>query len=70
MQASEQANLDMINEEKKKTEIPTPMEPLVVGLLKSFIDDSDLSSKLGLLYKVIGLQSAVWRSVYPCWTGI
>ncbi len=51
MQASEQANLDRINKEKQKTELPTPMEPLIVGLIKSFINDSDLSSKLGSLYE-------------------
>jgi hypothetical protein len=63
MQASEQANLDKINEEKEKTEIPTPMEPLVVGLIKSFIDDSDLSAKLGSLYKVTGSHWALCRNV-------
>jgi hypothetical protein len=31
------------------------MEPLVVGLLKSFIDDADLISKLAMLYKVGGV---------------
>jgi hypothetical protein len=51
MQASEQANLDRINLEKQKTELPTPMEPLIVGLIKSFINDADLSSKLRTLYE-------------------
>ena len=30
----------------------TPLEPLIVMLLKSFTDDSDLSSKLMALYPV------------------
>ena len=52
MQASEQANLDRINEEKQKNVLPTPMEPLIVGLMKSFINDADLSLKLCSLYEV------------------
>jgi hypothetical protein len=52
MQASEQANLDRINEEKQKSVLPTPMEPLIVGLMKSFVNDADLSLKLRSLYEV------------------
>jgi hypothetical protein len=52
MQASEQANLDRIAEQKSRSEIPTPLEPLLVGLVKGYIDDADLSIKLGNLYKV------------------
>jgi hypothetical protein len=52
MQAAEQANLDRIAEQKSRSEIPTPLEPLLVGLVKGYIDDSDLTRKLGNLYKV------------------
>ena len=53
MQAAEQANLDRIAEQKSRSEILTPLEPLVVGLVKGFIDDADLSRKLSTLYKVV-----------------
>ncbi len=52
MQAAEQANLDRIAEQKSRSEIPTPLEPLLVGLVKGFVDDSDLTRKLRDLYKV------------------
>jgi hypothetical protein len=53
MQAAEQANLDRIAQQKSRLEIPTPLEPLLVGLIKGFVDDADLTRKLRDLYKVI-----------------
>ena len=55
MQAAEQANLDRIAEQKSRSEILTPLEPLIVGLVKGFIDDADLTLKLSTLYKVLNL---------------
>ncbi len=52
MQAAEQANLDRIAEQKSRTEILTPLEPLIVGLVKGYIDDADLTRKLSTLYTV------------------
>ncbi len=52
MQAAEQANLDRIAEQKSRSEILTPLEPLIVGLVKGYIDDADLSRKLSTLYMV------------------
>ena len=52
MQAAEQANLDRIAEQKSRSEIPTPLEPLLVGLVKGFVDEADLTRKLRDLYKV------------------
>eukprot|EP00291_Cryptomonas_curvata_P025007 CAMPEP_0172175582 /NCGR_PEP_ID=MMETSP1050-20130122/14314_1 /TAXON_ID=233186 /ORGANISM="Cryptomonas curvata, Strain CCAP979/52" /LENGTH=495 /DNA_ID=CAMNT_0012847713 /DNA_START=581 /DNA_END=2068 /DNA_ORIENTATION=- len=51
MQAAEQANLDRIAKQKSRLEIPTPLEPLLVGLVKGFVDDADLTLKLRNLYK-------------------
>jgi hypothetical protein len=52
MQAAEQANLDRIAEQKSRSEILTPLEPLIVGLVKGYIDDADLTRKLRTLYQV------------------
>jgi hypothetical protein len=35
-------------------QVSTPLEPLVVGLIKGFIDDADLSIKLRSLYEASG----------------
>jgi hypothetical protein len=32
-------------------QVPTPLEPLILGLIKGFIDDTDLSKKLRSLYE-------------------
>jgi hypothetical protein len=52
MQADQQANLARIHEQKSKCGVINPLEPLIVSLIKSYVDDADLSSKLQLLYKV------------------
>ncbi len=52
MKAEEQANLERINEEKSKSDVSNPLEPLIISLLKGYIDDTDLSKKLLALYKV------------------
>ena len=46
------ANLDHTSAQKSRTATSTPLEPLIATLLKSFTDDSDLSSKLKALYTV------------------
>ena len=53
MQASEQANMDRIAEKKSRSEISTPLEPLLMGLVKGYVDDADITRKLGDLYKVL-----------------
>jgi hypothetical protein len=71
MHAAEQSNQDRIAEQKSRCEILTPLEPLVVGLVKGFIDDADLSRKLSTLYTVVlqywsiysgTLEPGSWRS--------
>jgi hypothetical protein len=52
MKAEEEANLARINEQKSKADVANPLEPLIISLLKGFIDDADLSTKLQALYKV------------------
>ncbi len=52
MKVDEQANLDRINEQKRKSDVTNPLEPLIVNLLKGFLDDADLSAKLQKLYRV------------------
>ncbi len=52
MQAAEQANMDRIAEQKSRSEISTPLEPLLMGLVKGYVDDADITRKLGDLYKV------------------
>jgi hypothetical protein len=34
------------------TQVTNPLEPLIVGLIKGYINDSDLSTKLSDLYQV------------------
>ncbi len=50
VKAEEQANMERIRDKKSRAAAPTPLEPLIVTLLKSFTDDSDLSAKLKALY--------------------
>ena len=52
MKAEEEANLARIREEKSKADAANPLEPLIMSLLKGFVDDADLSAKLQALYKV------------------
>ncbi len=61
MKADELANLERINEEKSKSDVSNPLEPLIVILLKGFIDDADLSKKLQALYKVTRLLSSTGK---------
>ena len=57
MQAAQQANLDRIAEQKSRSEVPTPLEPLLLDLLKGYIDDADLMRKLSSLYRVSFLSA-------------
>lgn len=52
MQTEEEANLARIREMKNKADAGNPLEPLIASLLKGFVDDADLSTKLQGLYKV------------------
>jgi hypothetical protein len=53
MKVDEQASLDRINEMKRKSDVTNPLEPLIINLLKGFLDYADLSAKLQRLYRVI-----------------
>jgi hypothetical protein len=57
MQTEQEANLARIREEKSKADASTPLEPLIVNLIKGFVDDADLSTKLQELYKVCCITS-------------
>jgi hypothetical protein len=52
MKTEQKANLARIREEKSKADASTPLEPLIMSLIKGFVDDADLSSKLQELYRV------------------
>ena len=52
MKTEEEANLARIREEKNKADAGNPLEPLIASLLRGFVDDTDLSSKLQGLYEV------------------
>ncbi len=52
MRAEEAAKLERINEKKSKSDVTHPLEPLIMSIVKGFVDDEDLSSKLQALYKV------------------
>jgi hypothetical protein len=56
MKTEEEANLARIREEKNKADAGNPLEPLIASLLRGFVDDTDLSSKLQGLYKVLNPQ--------------
>ncbi len=51
MMEEEQAKLDRILEKKGESNVASPLEPLIVSLLKGFVDDADLGNKLQTLYK-------------------
>ena len=53
MKTEQEANLARIREEKSKVDAATPLEPLIVNVIKGFVDDADLSSKLQELYTVL-----------------
>jgi hypothetical protein len=53
MKTEQEANLARIREEKSKVDAATPLEPLIVNVIKGFVDDADLSTKLQELYKVL-----------------
>jgi hypothetical protein len=57
MKADQKANLARIREYKSKMDVANPLEPLIINLIKSYINDADLSSKLRLLYQVVFLRS-------------
>ncbi len=50
VKAEEEANMARIATHKSSVSISTPLEPLIVIILKSFTDDLDLKSKLKSLY--------------------
>jgi hypothetical protein len=52
MRAEEEANLERINEKKSKSDVTHPLEPLIMSIIKGFIDDEDMSAKLQSLYNV------------------
>ncbi len=52
MMEEEQAKLKRILDKKGESNVASPLEPLIVSLLKGFVDDADLADKLQTLYKV------------------
>ena len=52
MMEEEQAKLERILDKKSESNVASPLEPLIVSLLKGFVDDADLANKLQTLYKV------------------
>ena len=48
----EQAKLQKQQEGKSKCDNTNPLEPLLQKLMKGFVDDPDLTSKITLLYQV------------------
>ncbi len=52
MRAEEEARIERINEKKSKSDVTHPLEPLIMSIVKGFVDDDDLSAKLQALYKV------------------
>jgi hypothetical protein len=61
VKAEEQANMDRISIQKSRTAISTPLEPLIVSLLKCYTDDSDLVSKLKALYTASVVVRRGWE---------
>ena len=53
MMEEEQAKLDRIVEKKGESNVASPLEPLIVSLLKGFVDDADLGNKLQTLYQAV-----------------
>jgi hypothetical protein len=52
MKADEEANLERIKEQKSKSDVTHPLEPLIMSLMKGYIDNQDLSEKIKALYQV------------------
>ena len=52
MKAEEQANLQRIMERKSKSDVTHPLEPLIMSLIKGYVDDHDISEKIKELYRV------------------
>ena len=52
MHAEEETRLERINEKKNKADVTHPLEPLIMSIVKGFVDDDDLSAKLLALYNV------------------
>jgi hypothetical protein len=52
MRAEDEANLERIREQKSKSDVTHPLEPLVMSLIKGYVDNQDLSEKIKALYQV------------------
>jgi hypothetical protein len=52
MKAEEEANLERINERKSKSDVTHPLEPLIMSLIKGFVDNHDMAEKIKALYRV------------------
>jgi hypothetical protein len=66
MKVDEQANLDRIHDQKSKSDVTNPLEPLIINLLKGFLDDADLSAKLQRLFRVISPPPGVHQHHSTC----
>ena len=66
MMEEERAKLDRIYEKKGESNVASPLEPLIVSLLKGFVDDVDLGNKLQTLYKAPIPSSATTWARAPC----
>ena len=53
MRAEDEANLERIREQKSKSDVTHPLEPLVMSLIKGYVDNQDLAEKIKALYQVI-----------------
>ncbi len=52
MKAEEEANLERIKEQKTKSDVIHPLEPLIKSLIKGYVDNQNLSEKIKALYQV------------------
>ena len=48
-----EAELRRIEEAKNYKEIRNPLEPLLIRLIKGYVDDADLTRRLGTLYHIL-----------------
>jgi hypothetical protein len=48
-----EAQLQAIEEAKSFKEIKNPLEPLLVRLIKGYVDDADLTRRLRTLYQIL-----------------
>jgi hypothetical protein len=62
MKADQQANLERINERKSKSDVTHPLEPLIMSLIKGFVDDHDMSQRIKALYRVRIRKHDIWRA--------